>query len=87
VSGLGGRVKDSDLKHREAALQLDRAVLGALAGAELGLDATIDFEGETIFRQFGRSVGHSKSVSGSAMSDLVTVIPARPTRLFWETKL
>jgi hypothetical protein len=82
VSRLSGGVKDADLKHRKAAFQFDRAVLGPFAGAELGLDATIDFEGETIFGQLGRSVGHSKSVSDSAMFDLVTVIPAWPTRPF-----
>jgi hypothetical protein len=78
---LSGGVKDPDLKHRETALQFIRTVLCTFQGAKLGLDATIDFEGETVFGQFNRSAGHLKSVSGNAVSDLVTVIPARPTSL------
>jgi hypothetical protein len=37
-------------------------VLGTFLGAELGLKATIDFEGETGFGQFDRSTGHLESI-------------------------
>jgi hypothetical protein len=59
---LGGGVVDAYLKRRKTALQFDRAVLGTFLRAELGLKATIDFEGETGFGHFDRSAGHSVSV-------------------------
>jgi hypothetical protein len=37
-------------------------VLGTFLGAELGLQATINFEGKTRFGLFDRSAWHSKSV-------------------------
>jgi hypothetical protein len=37
-------------------------VLGTFLGAELGLQATINFEGKTRFGLFDRSARHSKSV-------------------------
>jgi hypothetical protein len=59
---LGGGVVDAYLKRRKTALQFNGAMLGTFLGAELGLKATIDFEGETGFGQFDRSAGHSGSV-------------------------
>jgi hypothetical protein len=59
---LGGGVVDAYLKHRKTTLQFDRTVLGTFLGAELGLQATIDFEGETGFGQFDCLAGHSVSV-------------------------
>jgi hypothetical protein len=47
VSRLGGGIVDAYPKHRKTALQFDRALLGTFLGAELGLQATIDFESET----------------------------------------
>ena len=81
---MGGGVIDAYLKHRKTTLQFDRTVLGTFLGAELGLQATIDFEGETGFGQFDCLAGHSVSVVvGGMVSGLVTVSPAWPTRLFW----
>src|SRR5260370_23720219 len=62
VSRLGGGVVDAYLKHRKTAFQFDRPVLGTFLGAELGLQATIDFEGKTGFGQFDCLAGHSVSV-------------------------
>ena len=62
VPRLGGGVVDADLKHREPALQFDRAVLCAFFGGELGLQSSINFEGKTGFRHFDRSAGHSESI-------------------------
>jgi hypothetical protein len=56
---LGTGVVDSDLKHRKAALQFDRAVFCAFFGAELGLQSSIDFEGKTGFWRFDRSAGRN----------------------------
>ena len=58
VSRLSAGVVDADLKHRKTALQFDRTLLGTFLGAELGLQATIDFKGETVFGQFTRADGH-----------------------------
>jgi hypothetical protein len=52
VPQLGGGVVDAYLKHGKPALQFYRAVLGTFLGGKLGLQATIDFEGETGFWQF-----------------------------------
>ena len=52
MSRLGGDVIDAYLKHRKTTFQFDRPVLGTFLGAELGLQATIDFENETGFWQF-----------------------------------
>jgi hypothetical protein len=83
VSRLGGGVVDAYLKHRKTVFQFDRPVLGTFLGAELGLQATIDFEGETGFGQFDCLAGHSVSVVvGGMVFGLVTVSPAWPTRLF-----
>jgi hypothetical protein len=80
---LGGGIVDAYLKHRKTAFQFGRPVLGTLFGAELGFQATIDFEGETGFGQFHCLAGHSVSVVvGGVVSGLVTVSPAWPTRLF-----
>jgi hypothetical protein len=49
VSRLGGGIVDAYLKHRKTALQFDRAPFGTFLGAELGLQATIDFESEARF--------------------------------------
>jgi hypothetical protein len=49
---MGGGLIDTYLKHRKTTLQFDRTVLGTFLGAELGLQATIDFEGETGFWRF-----------------------------------
>jgi hypothetical protein len=58
-------------------------VLGTLFGAELGFQATIDFEGETGFGQFHCLAWHSVSlVVGGVASGLVTVSPVWPARLF-----
>ena len=62
VSRLGRGVVDAYLKHRKTAFQFDRPVLGTFLGAELGFQATIDFEGETGFGQFDCLAGHSVSV-------------------------
>ena len=84
MSRLGGGVVDAYLKHRKTAFQFDRPVLGTFLGAELGFQATIDFEGETGFGQFDCLAGHSVSVVvGGMVSGLVTVSPAWPARLFW----
>jgi hypothetical protein len=83
VSRLGGGVVDAYLKHWKTTLQFNRAVLSTFLGAELSLQATIDFEGETGFGQFDRLAGHSESVVvGGMVSGLVTASPAWPTRLF-----
>jgi hypothetical protein len=58
---LGGGIVDAYLKHRKTALQFDRTLLGTFLGAELGLQATIDLKGETVFGQFNRSDGHSEN--------------------------
>jgi hypothetical protein len=52
MSRLGRGVIDTYLKHRKTTFQFDRAVLGTFLGAELGFQATIDFEDETGFWQF-----------------------------------
>jgi hypothetical protein len=78
---LGGGVIDAYLKRRKTALQFDRAVLGTCLGAELGLKATIDFEGETGFGHFDRSAGAFGIRCHGVVSDLVTVSPAWRTRL------
>jgi hypothetical protein len=62
VSRLGGGIVDPYLKHRKTTFQFDRTPLGTFPGAELGLQATIDFESETVFGQFNRSDGHSETV-------------------------
>jgi hypothetical protein len=68
----------------QTAFQFDRPVLGTFLGAELCLQATIDFEGETGFGQFDCLAGRSVSVGdGGTVFGLVTVSPAWPTRLFW----
>ena len=61
VSRLGAGVADAYLKHRKTAFQLDRTLLGTFLGAELGLQATIDFESETVFGEFNRPDGHSET--------------------------
>jgi hypothetical protein len=83
VSRLGGGIVDADLKHRKTALQFDRTLLGTFLGAELGLQATIDFESETVFGQFNRSDGHSETVVVGNVPHLVKVSLAGPTSLFW----
>jgi hypothetical protein len=83
VSRLGGGIVDANLKHRKTAFQLDRTLLGTFLGAELGLQATIDFESETVFGQFNRSNGHSETVVVGNVPHLVKVSLARPTSLFW----
>jgi hypothetical protein len=45
---LGGGIVDAYLKHRKTTFQFDRTLLGTFLGAELGLQATIDFESETV---------------------------------------
>ena len=62
VSRLGDGVVDAYLKHRKTAFQFGRAVLCAFFGAELGLESSIYFDGETGFWQFDRSTGHSESL-------------------------
>ena len=42
-------VINSYLQHFKTTLELNRTVLGALFGGELGLEATVDFESETCF--------------------------------------
>ena len=90
VSRLGGGVVDAYLKHRKTAFQFDRPVLGTFLGAELGLQATIDFEGETGFGQFDCLAGHSVSVvvggmvSGygeSGMADKAVLGPRKEQRI------
>jgi hypothetical protein len=61
VSRLRGGIVNAYLKHRETSLQFDRTLLGIFLGAKLGLQATIDFESETVFWQFNRSDGHSEN--------------------------
>jgi hypothetical protein len=61
ASRLGGGIVDANLKHRKTAFQLDRSLLGTFLGAELGLQATIDFESETVFGEFNRPDGHSET--------------------------
>jgi hypothetical protein len=87
VSRLGAGVVDAYLKHRKTTFQFDRPVLGTFLGAELGLQATIDFECETGFGQFDCLAGHLVSMDVGGMgSRLVTVSPARRTRLFWRPR-
>ena len=81
MSRLGGGI-DAYLEHRKTALQFGRALLGTFPGAELGLQATIDFESETVFRQFNRSDAHSETMVVGNVPHLVKVSPARPTSLF-----
>jgi hypothetical protein len=60
VSRLGGGIVDAYLKHRKTALQFDRAPFGTFLGAELGLQATIDFEKKPVFwavQSFGWAFG------------------------------
>jgi hypothetical protein len=77
VPRLSGGIIDTYLKHRKTTLQFDRSVLGTFPGAELGLQATIDFESETGFGQFDCLAGHSVSVVvGAMVSGLVTASPA-----------
>jgi hypothetical protein len=60
VSRLGGGIVDAYLKHRKTALQLIARPLGTFLGAELGLQATIDFESETVLwavQSFGWAFG------------------------------
>ena len=83
MSRLGGGIVDADLKHRKTALQFDRTLLGTFLSAELGLQATIDFESETVFGQFNCSDGHSETVFIGNAPDLVKVSLARPTSPFW----
>ena len=45
-------------------------MLGTFLGAELGLQATINFEGKTRFGLFDRSARHSKSVVMLAWSPI-----------------
>jgi hypothetical protein len=78
---MAGGVIDAYLKHRKTAFQFDRPVLGTFLGAELGLQATIDFEGETGFGHFDRSAGAFRIRCHGVVSDLVTVSPAWRTRL------
>jgi hypothetical protein len=61
VSRLGGGIVDAYPEHRKTALQFGRALLGTFPGAELCLQATIDFESETVFGQISRSDGHSET--------------------------
>jgi len=70
---LGAGIVDPYLKHREAALQFDRAVFCAFPGAEFGLQSSIDFEGKTGFWRFDRPAGHSESmvVGGSVRISLL----------------
>ena len=82
VSRLGGGIVDAYLKHRKATLQFDRTLLGTFLSAELGLQATIDFESETVFGQFNRSDGHSETVVVGNVLHLVKVSLARYTSLF-----
>jgi len=49
VSRFGACVVDADLKHREAALQLESAAHRAFAGAEFGLEKPVYLNGETAF--------------------------------------
>jgi hypothetical protein len=80
---LGGGIVDAYLKHRKTAFQLDRTLLGTFLGAELGLQATIDFESETVSGEFNRSDGHSENRGSWQVPHLVKVSLARPTSLFW----
>jgi hypothetical protein len=59
---LGTGVVDTYLKQGKTVLQFGRAADCAFFGAELGLQSSIDFEGKTGFRQFGRSAWHSESI-------------------------
>jgi hypothetical protein len=83
VSRLGGGIVDAYLKHRKTTFQFDRTLLGTFLDAELGLQATVDFEGETVLGQFNRSDGHSETVVVSNAPHLVKVSLARPTSLLW----
>jgi hypothetical protein len=83
VSRLGGGIVDAYLMHRKTTFQFDRPLLGTFLGAELGLQATIDFESETVFGQFNRSDGHSETVVAGKVPHLVKMSLARPTSLFW----
>ena len=66
VSRLRRGVVDEDLKHGETALQFNGAVLCAFLGAELRLQPSIDFEGETGFRRFDRSAAATASGYGES---------------------
>jgi hypothetical protein len=83
VSRLGGGVVDAYLKHRKTTFQFDGTLLGTFLGAELGLQATIDFESETACGQFNRLGGHSETVVVGNVRHLVKVSLARPASLFW----
>jgi len=60
---LGGGIVDAYLKHRKTTFQFNSTLLGTFPGAELSLQATIDFESETVFGQFNRSDGHQETVA------------------------
>src|ERR1700676_4114089 len=59
---MGGGLIDPYLKHRKTTFQFDRPVLGTFLGAELGLQATIDFEGERILA--ARLIGRAFDIRG-----------------------
>ena len=60
----------------------DRTLLGTFLGAELGLQATIDFKSETVLGQFNRPEWHSETVVVGNVSYLVKVSLAGPTSPF-----
>jgi hypothetical protein len=82
VSRLGAGIVDPNLKHRETALQLYRAVLGAFLGLEFSLQPSINFKGKTGSGQFDRSARHALSdVVENSLYVLVTVSLSQPTSL------
>jgi hypothetical protein len=83
VSRLRGGIVDAYLKHRKTTFQFDGTLLGTFLGAELGLQATIDFECKTVLRRFNRSGGHSETVVVGNVPHLVKVSLAPPASLFW----
>ena len=83
MSRSGVSIVDADLKHRKATFQFERTLLGTFPGAELGLQATIDFKGETVLGQFNRSDGHSENRVAGNVPHLVKVSLAVPTSLLW----
>jgi hypothetical protein len=83
VSRLRSGIVDAYLKHRKTTFQFDGTLLGTFLGAELGLQAPIDFESETARGQFNRSDWHSETVVVGNVPHLVKVSLVRPASVFW----
>jgi hypothetical protein len=61
VPRLRPRVIEANSERRETAFQLDGTVLGTLSSIELGLDSSIDLNGESRLWKFVRTRSHAES--------------------------